>query len=175
MINQLIGKKILPSKTDGDPRYVISKGCTRYPVKCTFTKENLYTVETIKIIEINKKQSLSSKNFEKDQQVQDYIFGLNKNDSDFDYIIVNVPEIVLKDHDLSFISCIDFLDMIGIPDEELKDIADKRNLCIISHEGLDAAFFYKKGNDRGRIYPKDFIDLSKSNIFKHFLVHTAVC
>lgn len=62
--------------------------------------------------------------------------------------------------------------MIGIPepDEKLNEISSQKNLCIITHEGLDAAFILKSlGSDRGKIYPKDLIELGKSNIFKRNL------
>ena len=57
-INQIIGINILPSKSGGDPSQgdLISSGCTRYPVKCTFTKDNTFSVESVKIDKHGKKR-----------------------------------------------------------------------------------------------------------------------
>jgi len=130
-------------------------------------------VSKVDINEFGVKNTFDQRTFESDEQVNKYLDELNISiDSNFDYIIVNIPEEVLKDQDLSFISCVDFLDMIGIPepDEKLNEISSQKNLCIITHEGLDAAFILKSlGSDRGKIYPKDLIELGKSNIFKRNL------
>jgi hypothetical protein len=119
-------------------------------------------VSKVDINEFGVKNTFDQRTFESDEQVNKYLDELNINiDSNFDYIIVNIPEEVLKDQDLSFISCVDFLDMIGIPepDEKLNEISSQKNLCIITHEGLDAAFILKSlGSDRGKIYPKDLIE-----------------
>ncbi len=164
---------ILPSKSGGDPTKgeLISSGCTRYPVKCTFSKENMFVIETIKINKLGKKELISKNSFNNEQSLQHHLLNLNNtNEFEFDYIIIHIPELLLRSNDLSFISCVDFLDLVGVPDEELKELANQRNSSIILHEGLDAAFILKRtDSDRGKIYPKDLIELNKSSIFKRNL------
>jgi len=63
------------------------------------------------------------------------------------------------------------IDMVGVPDKNLKEVAHKRNLKIIKEQGLDIVFIVKNDSGlRGNIFPADLIELNKSDIFMRTMV-----
>lgn len=141
---------------------LISKGCTTYPIVCSFYENTEYLLETMKgssILETFKSTDC--------KEIADAINRINSSNenSDLEYISLQIPNSAILNKDTSFIKEVKIIDMIGIPDPE-NTRANRLNSNIIDNIGLDCSFILKREEGRGKIQPQDLIDQKDSNIFR---------
>lgn len=162
----MIGINLLTSKTGGASAHQAnSSGCTQYPVKLKFetdTSSKKYKVE----VEVQGKKKCKSNSYSTKEEVFARLNELNlEKKNEVCYIVVKIPHNAQNERN-GFLKNVELIDMIGVPDKDLKETAHKRNLFAIQ-QGLDIALIVKRdSNQRGTINPNDLNDLEDSDIFK---------
>ncbi len=103
----------MTSKTGGIREKDDDEGCTKYPVKCSFSNTNKFIVNYID--ENSKSVTLK---FDETKDTYKKLSELNSR-NDIDYIKVEIPDSFLNESN-QYLKKVVLIDMVGVPDKNLK-------------------------------------------------------